>query len=459
MFTVRRLSVFIVLCAGCRAELVESPLSADQLPTVNHWKYESTTVLHPRFACAAEELVPQHPVPLAGFGGIHRRLIPPSMGNIGSGAVFQAPYESIDTVIPRVKVCLVASDANLGRIQTALLSLDVVATTPDLTKTLVSAVRNTAHMSANAPVMISASHTHSGPAGLWRDPLFATFAGDIFLPDLVSLVVESVRKATEQARLNLSSSQPLHLTASIHDKLANSRIAGLGVDTRISVGVANGTSPAACFFVAAAHPTMVGQDKLILSADLAGALERSMEEKYGATTCLFLPGPLGNADASLQNSETREEFSARIATETQEPERLVHEEEVLSLRVSLVPFSLPKPAINASACNVGVAAKTLSAPLLANRSRTSVVGIWRTGTSVIAFVPGEPTWPVAQAIQTAVQIAAPDIEHVQIVATANDYLGYFVEMPTYGEKSLESCSTLYGPTMGTILGAAIVKGL
>lgn len=449
----------VTMACGCRAEPVEPPLAASRFAGPPLAETTHTVLQDFHAACHSSEIVPEVPVPLAGFGGIHRRLVPPLMSNVGHGPVFQAPFESVG-VPPRVKVCVFRGGEAPAAI---LVSLDLVATTSDLTSLVGFRARQALGLSSRSPVIVSATHTHSGPAGLWEDSVFSTFAGDELIPWYRAEVLDAVAETARLAQASLDSvptaSTGLRLSSS--PGLVRSRIAGMdseGTQLRVVFG-AGGTNPSGCLGVLAAHSTLVGQSELSLSADLAGHVEQALQSDSKAGTCLFLPGALGNADAALENGEKADEYASRVADTMNDQATLVVEKTISSLQAGTLMAELPSPRINERGCELPHANALVSAPLVTGRARRIQLGYMSFQDVLLVFLPGEPVETIAREIAQAVKSAFPALAHVQIISVANDYIGYLVDERTYGQATLESCSSLYPPETSLFFIRAIIGHL
>ncbi len=64
-----------------------------------------------------------------------------------------------------------------------------------------------------------------------------------------------------------------------------------------------------------------------------------------------------------------------------------------------------------------------------------------------------------QAWEVELRRKIPDLEHVRLLSTANDYIGYIVTEELYQQPHIESCSSYYGPSLADVLLGQIMAKL
>ncbi len=432
--------------AACRVEVYE-PFDDDAagrlVPEVGgFFNITSATLKH---GSAANSIVPPWKIALSGYGGIHRRVLPPDLASLGGAGAYQAVYSSVD-IEPRIKVLLWDGTDSIGVSRTFLLvSVDVVGVTPDFVQAIVERAQVVlANPNLNwSNVSVVASHTHSGPAGLSRDVLLQAFAGDTASEDYISFVLDVFEKTLTSARSHASPVTGVSVQEGSFEDLSVDRLSSVTRDKKNSLYEIQTQQGKSCFDIFALHPTFHSQKDLVLSADLAGSIENSLQSSGGYSTCLFLPGAIGNASNAATEQEGISGFGQRFASR-------VRGGSSTALGVSRfefggTPVSFSEMSLNWKGCGASYAKYFLSLPILSTRTRRAWVGWMQIENDAFVFFPGEPLSDLSALSEQEMQKANPSLRSVRTVGVANGYLGYLMQQGPYEEKSLESCSALLKP--------------
>lgn len=156
-------------------------------------------------------------------------------------------------------------------------------------------------------ILVTSTHTHAGPdvAGLWGAHLFSSGRDTAYLERLIEVAAAQVLQAAEalEPALVRVGSAPLKL-----DWVENVSEPGL-LDDRLSVmqflradGPGTGTSIATLTNFAC-HPTVLGPDNQLVSADYVAGFYRDMSLSLGGVN-LFLQGAIGGWVQPQQGDRT-----------------------------------------------------------------------------------------------------------------------------------------------------------
>jgi hypothetical protein len=436
-------------------------------------------------------ITPARPGSLAGYGGFDRRLFPPRLYPGSEPTVFCRPYEETESE-PRVKATVLSGNlsgqeppSDEGRRLYVLLSFDLVAVTQDVTQALLDETNGLMVELGLSPLgqasfQVSATHTHSGPAGLALSPLWSAFACDSYQPSYRRLVLAAARQAIAQAVKDLRPVQPVTVYRATIDGWNNSRFAGMEVD-RSAFGVLavdGAKQVAGCLFSYPVHSTFYGPDSLRLSRDIAGWLEDEFSAGLSrlasardaalpqGPSCSFVNGASGNATARL-DGRTKEAYASGLVNEiltrvepsvagalaeagssTAGSEGVSDAATAITAATAIsyaaVAYPLPKPNINFSACGAALAEPFLSLPILDVLPSETKLSALRLGDDVLIFVPAELVFEAAQVLRGDAQEVLGQNARIHFVTTANDYSGYVVPSSRMGAKEIESCSSLFG---------------
>jgi neutral ceramidase len=307
-------------------------------------------------------------------------------------------------------------------------------------------------------MMICASHTHCGPAGLqaWFG---ATPSRDT---QLIQFIQNRLVEAGKQAMAALQPAQLTMSSGTLEGISGDRNRPENDVDKQVTVlGFENSDHKRiAILFHFACHPTVLGADCRLYSADLPGAARKTIRSAYPEAVALYLNGAAGNVS-------TR--FTRRSQT-FDEVERLggLLGEKVLSLldRVEQVdpsqstPFivwkhfrlELPfRPLADLPARSIletsddqieqtraqGAAIeKELHDRFTGKEAQVGTLSLLGIGPCLLAFVPGEPFNDLAVATRQVSPFAL-------VIGYANDYLGYFPTQRAIDEQTYEALSSPY----------------
>jgi len=188
--------------------------------------------------------------------------------------------------------------------QLLLITCDLIGVDLNFTNQIRKDISDTIGISPDH-VMVSCSHTHSGPQG--------------FLPDEpvhVSLRDEGLRKITHRkllgaAKWAFSKAEPVNLAFYDLDltdigKNRNNPEEG-PIDPQLSLlrfNKPNG-DPYAVLYNYGCHPTVMGHQNLLISADLPGAASRALKRHYPDCVFIFTNGASGDVSTRFTRREQR----------------------------------------------------------------------------------------------------------------------------------------------------------
>jgi neutral ceramidase len=183
-----------------------------------------------------------------------------------------------------------------------LISLDLLGIRLPITESIRAGIEKAAGIPANG-IMLACSHTHSGPSG--------------FLPDLPGLKTHSDPEYQHNVVQKI-----IHATEDVVQRLAPARIGwasgcvrGIGTNRNeplsatlddevllLRVDDPTGT-PLAVVMNYGCHPTVLGHENLMLSADFPGATRAALQRVYPETVFLFTNGASGDISTRFTRRE------------------------------------------------------------------------------------------------------------------------------------------------------------
>ncbi len=375
-----------ILLAGCSS--VSSP------PPIEFWA-----------GVASVEITPTRNVPLGGYGG--RKGAP--MTGVHDPIFAKALW--MET--PDARVCLVSTDL-IG----SLVSLrDRIR--PD-----------------DAAVILTASHTHSGPGGLVKG--FWELAMGKYDPDFTDELAGKLKKVVEMAR---AAKRPARLGFARTEAPGfnrNRRVKDGPVDPELSalLVVNEIAQPMAVVANFAAHGTVLSDQNFLVSGDWQGAFQRALEARFPTATALYTNGAEGDIAPSAPSGENGFEKCESLGRAL--AERTTNLIATIDKTTGTVKLSYVERGVD------------LPTPTLLFAPKTSVLGLLEiNGTRMFCF-PGEPVVELGLELKRR-------FPGSWVLGLANDHLGYFLTEEGYAQGGYERRVSFYGSKMGPWLVAKLTE--
>jgi len=392
---------------------------------------------------ATAALEPPAGVPLAGYGSLTRRLLFPDILGLYPYAFWFKPSEgTLDPLFARALII----EGNGTRVAWA--TVDLVAVDRRFTQEVSERLR--AAGLPPASVIISASHTHSGPGAFGDSGLWGFLAVDRLSSDVRSSVVNAIVRAFAQADAAKVPARMAAFTREAPD-LTTGRL-GLPVDREIvglRVGTADGRALALVWNYAI-HGTMLGPGNLRLSGDVMGVASQIFEREMGIPV-LFINGSVGDVSPRRHGLGPLGAVAAELAAVLREGWQQSRELRATPVAVRATRVALPSPFVSARNCLGSWVPRSLGLPLGWSMPSDAELIAVALGDVIWVVFPGELQSALGQEIKDAARRRSA----LGFVAgVSNDYLGYFVTAKAYGIPSYVGCGTLYGPAAGERLTQA-----
>lgn len=218
---------------------------------------------------AEQDMTPPVGTPMAGYSG--------------------RPNEKRCTAIhdPVFARAIVLSD---GRDTVALVGSDMLMTTQNLAEQVWSRVAKETVLNSDT-ILFTTSHNHSGP-GAFAPGLLPEFSYGKYDPAVEEKIVSAVADAIIAAYKAMAPAKIAHGSVDAPEFIEN-RTGMPGKDASLRFLVIENDAGRRCHAVRySAHPTVLPQESLDLSAEYPGALCRRITEETGAMT-VFLGGAVG----------------------------------------------------------------------------------------------------------------------------------------------------------------------
>ena len=280
--------------------------------------------------------------PLAGYGGLQRRLLFPDIfGRYPYAFWFRPSAGQHDPVGARALV-LENPKARVAWVTVDLIAVDRAFTT---------AVQE--HLTATsfppATLIVSASHTHSGPGAFMDSELSGLIAVDRMDSTVRSALIEGVAAAIRRAD-GARAPALLAATRVTAPAVTSSRIRE-PLDPEIVVLKITRTDgkPLAVVWNFAIHGTMFPAGSLQLSGDVTGAASAMLEQRLGVPA-LFVNGAVGDVSPAGHGLTALRETAGALAAAVETGWAEARAVPAVGLRVARQTVALPQPTVSLKRC-------------------------------------------------------------------------------------------------------------
>lgn len=291
-------------------------------------------------------------------------------------------------------------------------------------------------------LIVAATHTHAGPGGYWKHPVGERIATGPFdrstFDHLVERTERAIRMAVaalEPAYFSMARGEAKHLVRNRAGALLDGRLLAIRFVARAGHTIAEVLS-------FPAHATLLGLENRTISGDWPGALIRGQE-----TPLLFFQGSLGDQSASIppRTSSTPDAYARLVRARVAELHYSTPDpwpELAVAVSTALLPAPetpLPPRALRQIARNVLYR-------VMPDRAQISAL---RIGPVTLIAIPGEPVAEVGRRWRAAAG------EGAEILALANDWVGYVETSEQTARAAGETARTVYGPELAERLAGAV----
>jgi neutral ceramidase len=367
--------------------------------------------------------------------GVGRADITPPVGTPLGGYGERKGAASTGVHDPIRAKALVLDD---GVTRLAILTSDLVGTNPEMVRRVAEATGF-----PQERLLVTASHTHSGPGAYGKGP-FATIVLGAYRQSVFDLMADGMTRALKQA---LTSLQPASLAAGEAEmpQFMRNRRKGKTRDPALwllRVDTADG-KPLAALVNLAAHGTVLDAENMEFSGDWMAFTQALLEKEVPGLGALYTNGAEGDLSPNIpDNSSTFDgarahgELAGRAALELYRSLKPAREAK-LSVRTEML--DLPQ---------------TFAGALLGAGKQTMLQCVTVNDALLIA-VPGEP---IAQ-LGLLLKDHARRQGHRQpvIVGLANDHLGYFLTRAEMKKGGYEARVSFFGQDFGEDLTLALAR--
>lgn len=374
---------------------------------------------------------------LGGFGSFARRLLVPDVLGLYPHAFWLKP--SLGRRDPLAARALVLERD--GR-RLTWLTLDVVAVDRATTEAIAGRLG-----AGVGTLLVSASHTHSGPGGYVDSTLAGMLTVDRFDPDVRETLVAAAAAAVRAAEATRAPAQ-VGFARLAGPRVIKSRL-GKPLDHELGVLAVRRPTGAAVAAVwnFGIHGTMLGARNRELSGDVVGVASQLVERRLGAPA-LFVAGALGDVSPARHGAAALEPVAAALAEAVLEGWRTAAPLARTALSTRTAAVALPAPRLSLRNCLGRWVPGALTLPLGSMFPRETRLTAVALGELAWVAVPGELQTALGVRLKTAGREVFDD---VFVAGVTNEYLGYFVTAADYERPAYITCASVYEADTGQAL--------
>lgn len=381
--------------------------------------------------------------PLAGYGGFPRRAWIPDMLDRRPHAFWLKPSEGVhDPFVVR------ALELESGDTRVLWLAVDLVGIDPSLVDELGQRLARAGQ--GPSALIVSASHTHSGPGAFGHSALFGFLAIDRPSPGVRARILDGLVRAAHEAHARrapaLVGGGRVQVTG-----VAKSRLrAPLDPELGVLKVLSREGRPVALLWNYAVHGTALGRDNLLLSGDLMAEASARIERALEAPA-LFVNGAVGDVSPARRGRAGARSLGEALAGGALDAWGRIKVEPGARLAAMTERIGLGAPALRVRNCVGRWVPRWFSLGLGRALPRSSEMVAVAVGRTAWVTIPGELETRLGLALKAAVP---RPLEQVFVAGVSNDYLGYFLTAEAYDRPGYIACASLYGESGGETMRAA-----
>jgi neutral ceramidase len=399
-----------------------------------------------RAGAASDPLRLPAQVPLAGYGSFARRpWVPDLLGRHPAAFWFRPALGTREAVMGRALVI------ERGATRVLWVTVDLVAVDDGFAPDLAARLR--ARGLEFAGVIVSASHTHSGPGAFADSAVLGFIALDRFVPAVRAGILEGLAHTAIRADARRT---PARLGASTvpAPPVARSRL-DLPLDPEIVVlklARPDG-APVALLWNYAIHPTMLGPRNLHLSGDVTGIASAAIERTVGAPA-LFVNGAAGDVSPHRHGEAAIGGVAAQLAETVVSAWRRLDTGEGGRLALARERVTLTEPFLRVRNCLGRWVPSGVILPLANVFPRAVELLAVDLADVAAVTVPGE----LQTALGLDIKAVGRRTARTTVVAGfSNGYVGYLLDRAGYDRTGYTACNSVYGPDGGERIAAAAAR--
>ena len=355
----------------------------------------------------------------------------------------------------------------MGTRKYMIITLDLLGLPENVKKDLLQRVPGMGWSIENMMLLPSHSHGSLEMASLNSKNQLNNPNLGIFQPELLAFLIDKLETLVKEADRNY---QPVKIATGsrILDGLNRNRRKDPDVDKELIVtriDKKNG-KPLAVLVNWTAHPTFLGGQDMLTSAEWPGYLQSSLQDLIGqGVTAMYFNGSEGDQSTILNSPqkgyEKIEIYGKIISNKAFDLYKEIKTKDVKEFNYSYQLITLPEHAAHPSFMKTGgeeygLNEKTVKIVMDVLGPKEVGMGAVRIDDLLISGIPGEMTAILGQKVKKAIR--ENGVKYVAIGGLANVWLGYILDRDQYlhGE-GYESSMSFYGPDLGAAISDGAIR--
>ena len=380
----------------------------------------------------------------------------------GYGERMNKPAEGIHDPIWAKAIALQKGDKKY-----LIITLDLLGIPSNIKSDLIKRIPGMGWSMENMMLLPSHSHGSLEMAALNSKNLLNNPNLGIFQPELLEFILKKLEVLVREVDKNYRSVK-IATGSKMLEGLNRNRRKDPDIDKELIVtriDLKNG-NPVAVLVNWTAHPTFLGGEDMLVSAEWPGYLQTNLQNLIGkGVTAMYFNGSEGDQSTVLSSDKKGYEkiqiYGKIIADQSFDLYNELKTQEVREFDYSYQIVPLPEHAAHPSFMKTGgeeygLNEKTVKIVMDVLGPKEVGMGAVRIGDLLISGIPGEMTAVLGQKVKNTLK--ANGIKYVAIGGLANEWIGYILSSDQYlhGE-GYESSMSFYGPDFGEVISAGAIK--
>jgi hypothetical protein len=379
----------------------------------------------------------------------------------GYGERMNKPAEGIHDPIMAKALALKSGDSKY-----LIITMDILGLPSNFKTDLLKRIEKKGWKAENMMLLPSHSHGSLEMAAINSKNVFGVPQIGIFQPELLNFLLDKTEKLVLEADKNYREVK-IGTGSAKFDGLNRNRRGDKTIDNELTVtrvDLANG-QPLAALVNWTAHPTFIGGDDMLVSAEWPGYLQTEMEKSIGkGVVVMYYNGAEGDQSPVYSGNGSAYEkiqgygkimaeksLSVYNSVQTKNENELVYSYQVIDL-----PEQVAHPDfMETGGAEYGLNEQTVKVIMDALGPKKVGMGSVRIGDFVLVGIPGELVAELGIKIKDSLK--SDKVKHVAIGGLANEWISYILTEDEYVNGSgYEASVSFYGPKLGEIItGSAI----
>jgi len=354
-----------------------------------------------------------------------------------------------------------------GNEKYAIVTIDILGLPSNLKPDLLKRIAAKGWSTENLMLLPSHSHGSLEMAAINSKNVFGVLQIGIFQPELLDFFIAKLGKLMTDADRNYREVK-IGTGSALLDGLNRNRRGDKIIDNELTVTrveLANG-QPLAALVNWTAHPTFIGGDDMLVSAEWPGYLQSEMGKIIGkGVTIMYYNGAEGDQSPVYKGQGSAYEkiqgYGKIIAGKAFDIYKSIQPKTENELAFTYKIIDLPEQVahpdfMETGGAEYGLNDETVKVIMDALGPKKVGIGSVKIGDFVLVGIPGELAAELGVKIKQSLK--SKEVKYVAIGGLANEWISYILTEDEYvNGGGYESSVSFYGPKLGEIITTAALK--